>query len=333
MVDYDEMEVVQDGYRPLGDDDDDEENVCTDFILPYQVCPHCANRLLIVQGEGDWEEDDFQVGREFELWYCRNCRFWQSRIISALDGHCMPGPQTGAYVAKLRKFDPALPNDCASEIAQHIRRKPEFLHTCHPTHLEKLVVEVFRYNYDHADVIHVGKTDDGGIDVLLIDAEKSQWLIQVKRRESEQKSEGVRTIREMIGTMFLEGALKGIVVSSSRRFTKRAKLAAARASAKGMHIGLVDKGILNRMLDPLLPDRPWLPPVTRLDDELSRMLAAVIDTDNQMTMFPEFEFGSYRIDARGNVDPVEPPAISKAQMDLIQPGVRGFGRSSFSMGR
>ena len=54
-----------------------------------------------------------------------------------------------------------------------------------------------------------------------------------------------------------------------------------------MTVHLVDKGILNKMLNPALPDRPWLGPIGEVDEEISSYLADQIPTDNQLYLFEE----------------------------------------------
>ena len=134
------------------------------------------------------------------------------------------------------------------------------MYSCNPTRFEKFIADVFRSNYTNAEVLHVGRPHDGGTDVLLIDAEKRQWLIQVKRRESPSNSEGVGIIRDILGAMHLKGVRRGIVVSNADRFSRYAQKAAVEAEAKEypMIVRLVNSDILDKMLDPVLPDRPWL---------------------------------------------------------------------------
>ena len=161
------------------------------------------------------------------------------------------------------------------------------LHSFNPTRFEKFVADVFRANYTNAEVLHVGKPYDGGIDVLLIDTEKEQWLIQTKRRKSQNQSEGVDTIRNVLGTMVVKGIHKGIVVSTAKQFSPYAiqEVVEAKEGSSRMTVELVDKGILNKMLDPILPDRPWLIPISQLDEGLANHLADRIPSDNQLDLF------------------------------------------------
>lgn len=289
MIAYDKLEITSDGYILHDEDDSSNEEVISediDLMLPdLKICIYCSTKLLRIEGE---DIEDEQLIRDYCLWYCRNCRFWQSRIYCDLyGGGCMPGPDNWAYISKLREFDAQLPDSCDSELASFIRRNPNFLHSCNPKSFERLVADVFKANFADAEVLHVGKPDDGGVDVLLIDAEQQQWLIQVKRRESPKRSEGVSTIRNILGAMFLENSLRGIVVSTANQFSLRARQAAAKAGECGMTVRLVDKGIFNRMLDPILPDRPWLEPISQLDKELALNLAKQIHSDYQLNLFSE----------------------------------------------
>jgi hypothetical protein len=105
--------------------------------------------------------------------------------------------------------------------------------------------------------MHVGKPGDLGIDVVFVEANGNKWLIQVKRRESPNGPEGFETLQKLLGTLVLEGEVRGVVASNASHFSYQAKREAKRASTRGYTIELLDRGKLSRMLGPLLPDRPW----------------------------------------------------------------------------
>lgn len=284
MMAFDRFEITGQGYK-FHDEDSQfdeiaEEEIHGDPLQDLKNCLFCSTRLLKEKNEVFLEDSH----REYCLWYCRNCRFWQVRIYSDRCRRCIPPPDHWAYLSKLRSFTSSLPEGCNSELAMYIRSHPEFLHSCNPTHFEKIVADVFRANFTSAEVLHVGQPQDGGVDILLIDTNQEQWLIQVKRRASENSIEGVKTIRDLLGAMVVEGVNKGIVVSTANRFSRYALRAVARACAGRycMKIHLVDSGIFNKMLDPILPDRPWLQPISQLDDEIASYLADRIPSDNQL---------------------------------------------------
>jgi hypothetical protein len=285
MSAYDRFEIIGDEYI-LHDDTyysgEDEEVIYENPLQDIEHCAYCSTELIKIENE-ILEESRHH---DYCLWYCDKCCFWQARIYSAFRA-CMPPPDYWAYVSKLREFNPNLPEGCSTELALHIRRHPDLLHSFNPTRFEKFVADVFRANYTNAEVIHVGGPGDGGVDVLLIDTEKEQWFIQAKRRGSQKPSEGVGTIRELLGAMFVEGVRTGIVVSTVERFSPDAQEFVAKVKKRGMTVHLVDKGIFNKMLDPVLPDRPWLDPISEVDEEISSYLADQIPTDNQLYLFEE----------------------------------------------
>ena len=291
MMAFDRFELTGSGYIFHDDDDPDfddttEEEIPGHPLYDLKKCSYCSTKLLKVKDEITPEDSH----REYCLWYCRNCRFWQLHLYSDPYRACIPPADHWAYFSKLREFNKNLPDGCSEELAVHIRARPNLLYSFNPTHFEEFVADVFRANYANAEVLHVGQPQDGGVDVLLIDVEKEQWLIQVKRRGSPNRTEGVSTIRDMLGAMVVEGVGRGVVVSTANRFSRNAIQAAARAKVGQyrMTVELVDSGIFNKMLDPILPDRPWLQPINQLDEELAGYLADRIPSDNQLEIpFPQ----------------------------------------------
>jgi hypothetical protein len=216
-------------------------------------CPYCRTQM---RRAGAAESGGY-VWSDVDIWICRNCGFWQA-INDTLSYSESPANRTlSAHAAKIRSFTKP-PEHCASQLALALRRNPEFWHKLHPTAFEKFVAEIFRANYHHVEVIHVGRPDDEGVDVLFIDASGEQWLIQVKRRENPSSSEGVGVLRNLLGAMFLKSVLKGIIVSTADHFTTRAYEKVDKAHELGRTIKLIDRGKLNRMLEPFIPSEPWL---------------------------------------------------------------------------
>ena len=257
--------------------------IIDNVLQNLRYCDYCSTKLLRIEGQ----VHEVSNYRDYCFWYCRKCRFWQARFRPDPSCYDIPPPDFHAYISKLREFDGDLPEGCNEELASHIRSNPDLLHSFNPKRFEKFVADVFRANYTNAEVLHVGKPHDGGVDVLLIDTGKEDWLIQVKRRKSQNRSEGVKTIRDILGAMHLEEIHVGIVVSTAKRFSRPAKKAAVKAGEvrNPVTIRLVDKGIFNKMLDPILPDRPWLDPISQFDWELAQHLADRIPSDNQLGLF------------------------------------------------
>ena len=286
MVSYDTYDIGGLDGVPFDEDycsDKTLENILDNVLRDLRYCNYCSTKLLRVE-EQVHEEGNY---RDYCFWYCRKCRFWQARFCPDPSRYDMPPPDFHAYISKLRELNGDLPEGCNEELALHIRRHPDLLHSFNPTRFEKFVADIFRSNYTHAEVLHIGKSHDGGVDILLIDSEKEQWLIQVKRRESPNASEGVGTIRDLLGAMHLKEACMGIVVSTAERFSRPALEAAIKAGKvpKPMTVRLIDKGMFNKMLDPILPDRPWVDPISGVDEGICSYLADRIPSDNQLDLF------------------------------------------------
>ncbi|MCG3146082.1 MAG: hypothetical protein HONDAALG_03914 [Gammaproteobacteria bacterium] len=267
-----------------------------EFPLVSTVCPYCKASLKLIKHIKTMEEDFDKLGLLEEpnsllgcLEHCSNCMYWRWHYLRSEIGDrgILFDHDYRSHISKVLAFDETLPEGCLEEFTQYIRRSPMLWHTIDPRRLEKLVADIFKTNYGDSEVVHVGKPDDGGIDVLFIDSAKQKWLIQVKRREKPSSAEGISTVRNLLGTMLLENSSYGIVVSTADHFTYRAYEAIGRASECGMIIKLIDRGKLNRMLDPLLPDRPWMRIVEADFPDFVEYFSGKIPSSRQLLLFQE----------------------------------------------
>ena len=228
-----------------------------DVFTKYEECPYCRTWLQKCTYYED-DEGACQTERGSEpdlafLWSCPYCAYWQ--WLSMFENRGIHG---NAAMSVLSEFDPVLPEGCWDELAQHLRRNERLWNDLTPTGMERLVANLFRANYGHAEVLHVGKPRDLGVDVVFVESTGKKWLIQVKRRGKLGTAEGFETLQKLLGTLVLEGEFRGIVASNANHFSYQAKREAKRASDQGYLIKLLDRGKLDRMLGPMLPDRPWL---------------------------------------------------------------------------
>jgi hypothetical protein len=231
-----------------------------------KYCPFCNSELVVkVQKEEglppsheDFSYELYHPYQSGKLWYCPKCAFWQ---ILLYEYTCADYDEYHTWchvISKQKEFDTDLCDECKSEIAQSIRRNKSIWNSMDPKKLEIFVTNIFSSYYNNCEVYHIGKPYDKGIDVLFIDTEKKEWLIQVKRRQKNLASEGVSTIRNLLGTLLLEDKKYGIVVSTADHFTYEACKSANRSQDWGYKIELIDKHKLDLMLDPLIPKEPWL---------------------------------------------------------------------------
>ena len=103
---------------------------------------------------------------------------------------------------------------------QELNRRQDLLYKVAPSVLEKVVGEILHHVYD-CDVHHVGRTGDGGIDLILLHSD-TPVAIQVKRRASMDYIEQIGVIREFLGAMVLKGYRRGIFVSTAKRYSRGA---------------------------------------------------------------------------------------------------------------
>jgi hypothetical protein len=182
---------------------------------------------------------------------CAHWSFWSGNYV------CMGPPLYAAATSVAARFSQDLPENCIDELARALRQHPDRWHAVTPTGLERFIAAVFRANYSPCETRHVGGTADGGVDVLLLTASGIRMPIQVKRRASSTAHESVSTIREFLGTMLLQGARTGVVVSTATGFTGPTRKAVEEGRRLGYIVELVDRGALDDMLGPLVPNRPW----------------------------------------------------------------------------
>lgn len=145
-------------------------------------------------------------------------------------------------------------------LRNYLSKHTGILYDIHPTKLEQLVGSVFRDHYE-CEVRHLGRTGDGGVDLLLIQGER-QTVVQVKRRSKKNVTEGVAPIRELIGAMILQGKKDGMFVTTAKSFSMPAKSAASQAPTKTADINkieLINCGKLVDILDLTMPKitAPW----------------------------------------------------------------------------
>ena len=225
------------------------------------TCPYCNHRLRVL----DVDIDDIVEGnsrwvleREVTLYSCPRCAYWQFYERDSCGRRIGGEDVITAASSKLSEYSENLPDGCEAELAKHIRANPDIWHNINPERLERLVASIIQSNYQHCEVIHTGRSGDGGKDIVFIDDNNEQWLVQVKRRGAPRSSEGIETFRNLLGAMFLHGAQYGVFVSTADHFTTAVHDARKKAESFGRKVEIVDKGRLDRIIGRLLPRRPWL---------------------------------------------------------------------------
>jgi HJR/Mrr/RecB family endonuclease len=112
--------------------------------------------------------------------------------------------------------------------------------------MEELVGFVFS-DFFNCEVQYCGKSHDGGIDLVLVMADKPV-LVQVKRRMKPTDVEPVSSVREFLGAALLAGHTDCIFVTSADHFSSVGQAAARKALTRGLvtRYDLIDR---RRFLD------------------------------------------------------------------------------------
>jgi len=177
--------------------------------------------------------DEFGVeSRHVRLWGCLNCGWWsQVRTNFELYGWSHEIRSVGI----LRTFETSDPQLPLTALKMELTKHPAILYDIHSKKFEQLVADVLGAHYD-TEVTIVGRTNDGGIDLIYLEANVPA-AIQVKRRQRPDRIETVVLVREFLGALMLEGFTKGKIVTTANRFSK----GSYRTKEKALRRGLVEQ--------------------------------------------------------------------------------------------
>ncbi|MFC6672301.1 restriction endonuclease [Marinobacterium aestuariivivens] len=180
----------------------------------------------------DWLGGGHLCVREY-VSCCDSCGWWRIHTYKETDGD-IEGISTIIKNAVLRKYDLSGKDIPINVLQQYLRNNYEDVINIHDQQMEKLVQSVFSEHFS-CEVEHIGKSHDGGIDLLLVRSD-NPTVIQVKRRKKLSHIESVSGIRELLGAALLKESKNCIYVSTCSNFSKPANTAAARA----LELGIVE---------------------------------------------------------------------------------------------
>jgi hypothetical protein len=241
------------------------------FSEKLRTCPFCKGILYrvyhaaadLVLGVNGYEAN---VVHE-----CSACGWWDYQYVWEHEG---PGWEYADFEKKklrgiAKRFDTgsiAVPLEVLNKEAL---KRPDILYETHPSRFEQLVGHVFSAFFS-CEVVHCGKSNDGGVDLILVEAE-APVLVQVKRRADPDATESVSAVRDFLGAMTIKQARKGIFVSTAKRFSPTTNKIAAELVAKSVvdRFDLVDFDRFLAMLRTAGQGgvRPWEKVLRRLEVE------------------------------------------------------------------
>src|ERR1051325_1200159 len=249
ILDYSEYLEARKGSTPHGDQP--VQNV--QLFDRVGWCPFCSAAAPQVADEKDeWRPSLIDEHGVFgTAWQCP-CGWWQT--------HCYDWRHDSGFYwdsyrvrnAVLRRYDPADSALPVATLRQTLLKRPDLLDKVGRYKTEELVANIFADHYN-CEARNVGKSHDGGIDLILVVGD-TITLVQVKHRDKESRNwraEPVATVREFLGAFMLARGQYAILVSTARRFSRGGQAAATNALTleNVRQYDLIDGPELLRMLN------------------------------------------------------------------------------------
>lgn len=187
-------------------------------------CAFCETPLVQPHYQSPTETGVERVVKE-----CPNCGWWQLKHEVILPGGVMGEDVSKGFFLNgiVRRFDVSDKYLPLGALLQEVQKRKEILYRIAPKKMEELVAYVFSEFYA-CEVVHCGRSHDGGIDLVLVAADEPV-LVQVKRRETPSHVEAVSTVREFLGAVMLNQRQQAILVSTADHFSREAEQAARKA--------------------------------------------------------------------------------------------------------
>lgn len=221
ILDYSEVKLQKGSFGVNGGNDRDL------YFDRRGYCQNCKTVIKTVYNKGlvdtksipgtDWHRSE-------SAWVCDHCGWWEHSYHSQLDSNDFSESfkdwEVQINSAILRKFSIGSNQVPIESLETYINKHPDDIINIHQNKMEELVASVFSDYYKCTAKV-VGRSSDGGVDIILVNSDKP-IIIQVKRRKSLDKSESVAPIRELIGATLLQDSKDCIFVTTGKKFTKKA---------------------------------------------------------------------------------------------------------------
>lgn len=203
------------------------------------VCPFCKKKIERKVYQKHRGDNAGWLSGTFDEWeyvvQCLECGWWEYKYFNQSDAidDGIRASDIEYSSAILRSYNDNAADAPVNALREYIIKNPNKIYKINEHKMEDLVRSVFSDFYPSCKVKKFGQTRDGGKDGLLIDDGGRQFLISVKRRESPKATEGVSTLRDLMGAMIVENDISGcIVVSTANHFSRDAKSYAEKVLAK-----------------------------------------------------------------------------------------------------
>lgn len=175
------------------------------------ICPFCKTPMSIALERPAYAESN-------KVWICQICGWWElERIFSSGGVQNDVAYAAIHHQACVKKFDVNSSKAPTDALVDHLKKRPDTVYGVNKKKMEEVVQYVFS-SFFKCKVTHCGKSHDGGVDLIMIDADEPT-LIQVKCRESKEAVEPISQIRDFLGAMWINQSKKGAFMSTADHFS------------------------------------------------------------------------------------------------------------------
>lgn len=201
--------------------DDYSPNDLNKFFLSEASCPFCNINLSTVFLATNALTMTTDMFTSYKVKECPHCKWWTYKIEfeDRFTHHSIKTDER--FYGIIKEFNPNDKQIPINVLTSELKKRPELLYHINPYKLEELCQSILKGVYD-CEVIHVGKTGDGGKDLLILNSD-SPIVVQVKRRSNPNHIELIDEIRELVGTLYIEDYRKGLFISTAKDFSQGSK--------------------------------------------------------------------------------------------------------------
>lgn len=202
-------------------------------------CPYCGHRM-----ESNLTNYDLQTGMSY-VWgkksghQCKYCGWWFIQVKGIVDDEetNIIRDHLTTYEGIICTFDSGQYAHSLRQLSVELSEYRRDISFISPKEMERLIGKILSQHYN-CNVHHVGRSGDKGIDLLIIESDKT-IAVQVKHRISGKKTEGVLGLRDFVGAIVGEGYQEGLYVTTAEQYSPHAKEYANQVSRRFAPINII----------------------------------------------------------------------------------------------
>ena len=194
------------------------------FFSKQGFCPFCKEKLNKVYNNSKTGYFGADLFESIDIWEC-DCGYWDafSSFSEEKDyiGKVDAKHWEKRYYSIIGNVEDRKKEKAVRQLISELKTDNSKVFKVAAKRFEEIAQYVFSA-YFECEVEHVGKSHDGGVDLLIVKSEKP-ILVQAKRRTKSNAVENVSTVRDFLGAMYIKNNFNGIIVSTAKHFSRPAK--------------------------------------------------------------------------------------------------------------